>query len=107
MAIINARSPHYISITNASIAYATLDISIYDGNINGQPIVNYSLKKYIVGTNTTVSFEISELLKDFLDVEFNGNYNDSAENTGACKWVDTTIKAFNVSVILRKEVLFL
>ena len=97
MAIINARSPHYISITNASIAYATLDISIYDGNINGQPIVNYSLKKYIVGTNTKVSFEISELLKDFLDVEFNGNYNESAEANGACKWVDTTIKAFNVS----------
>ena len=99
MAIINARSPHYISITNASIAYATLDISIYDGNINGQPTVNYSLKKYIVGTNTTVSFEISELLKDFLDVEFNGNYNESAEANGACKWVDTTIKAFNVSAV--------
>ena len=32
MAIINARSPHFISVTDADLATATLDIEIYTGD---------------------------------------------------------------------------
>ena len=97
MAIINARSPYYVSITNTSIAYATLDIKIFNGDINDQATTNYSLKKHIVGSETKVSFEISELIRDFLDLQFDGDYSASATSDSSVKWVDTYLKAFNSS----------
>ena len=99
MAIINARSPYYVSITNAAISYATLDISIWSGSSATVATENtsYSLKKYIQGTLTKVSFEISQLVRDDLDVNFDGNYTTSATSDGGAKWVKTTIKAFNYS----------
>jgi hypothetical protein len=99
MAIINARSPYYVSITNAAISYATLDISIWSGSSATVATENtsYSLKKSIHTTETKVSFEISQLVRDDLDVNFDGNYTTSAESDGGAKWVKTTIKAFNSS----------
>ena len=97
MAIINARSPYYVSITNTSIAYATLDIKIFNGDISDQATTNYSLKKHIVGSETKVSFEISELIRDFLDLQFDGDYSASATSDSSVKWVDTYLKAFNSS----------
>ena len=99
MAIINARSPYYVSITNAAISYATLDISIWSGSSASVATENtsYSLKKYIQGTLTKVSFEISQLVRDDLDVNFDGNYTTSATSDGGAKWVKTTIKAFDSS----------
>jgi len=92
---INTRSPHFVSITNASISYATLDVFIWDGDKNATTTVKYSLKKYKVSNSTTVSFEISELIRDYLDVVFDGVYNTTFENI--CKWVKTDLKAFDVS----------
>ena len=99
MAIINARSPYYVSITNAAISYATLDISIWSGSSATVATENtsYSLKKSIHTTETKVSFEISQLVRDDLDVNFDGNYTTSATSDGAAKWVKTIIKAFNSS----------
>ena len=99
MAIINARSPYYVSITNAAISYATLDISIWSGSSATVATENtsYSLKKSIHTTETKVSFEISQLVRDDLDVNFDGNYTTSAESDGGAKWVKTIIKAFNSS----------
>ena len=97
MAIINARSPYYVSITDNAIAYATLEISIWSGNKTASVPIDYTLKKYIHTTETKVSFEISELVRDNLDVNFDGNYTTSAESDGGAKWVKTTIKAFNSS----------
>ena len=99
MAIINARSPYYVSITNNTISYATLEIYIWIGDkITDVPLTaQYSLKKYIQGTLTKVSFEISQLVRDDLDMLFNGDYDTSATSDGGAKWVKTTIKAFNSS----------
>ena len=50
MAIINVRSPHFISVSIANLATATLDIEIYTGNettgYSGTP--TYSLSKQII-----------------------------------------------------------
>ena len=99
MAIINARSPYYVSITNAAISYATLDISIWSGSSATVATENtsYSLRKSIHTTETKVSFEISQLVRDDLDVNFDGNYTTSATSDGGAKWVKTIIKAFNSS----------
>jgi hypothetical protein len=95
MAIINARSPYYVSVTNASIAYATLDVYIWTGDKSASVPIDYSLKKNKHTTETKISFEIAELIRDDLDVPFDGNYTTSSTSDGATKWVKTIIKAFN------------
>mgnify|MGYP006124033269 FL=1 len=99
MAIINSRSPYYASITDANISYATLDIFIWSGSSATVATENttYSLRKSIHTTETKVSFEIAELIRDDLDVSFNGDYSASATSDGGAKWVKTIIKAFNSS----------
>ena len=50
MAIINTRSPYFVSVTNASLAYATLDIEVYSGDKNTgyTGTSQYSLQKKII-----------------------------------------------------------
>ncbi len=93
MAIINARSPYFISVTDTDLATATLDIEIYTGDkttgYTGTP--TYSLSKQIILTTTQISFEIAELIRDYLDASFNGDYDTAAE--GSAKWVRTILTA--------------
>ena len=99
MAIINARSPYYVSITDNAISYATLEIYIWSGDkITDVPLTaQYSLKKYIQGTQTKVSFEIAELVRDDLDMLFDGDYDTSATSDGNAKWVKTILKALDTN----------
>jgi hypothetical protein len=95
MGIINTRSPHFLSVSNADLATATLDIEIYTGDettgYSGTP--QYNLSKKIILNTTKISFEISELIRDYIDLSFNGDYDGFAEQS--CKWVRTTLTAFD------------
>ena len=96
MAIINTRSPYFVSVTNASLAYATLDIEVYSGDKNTDytGTSQYSLQKKIILNQTIVSFEISELIRDYLSMEFDGTYYNSDEDY-TCRWVRKTLTAFD------------
>ena len=98
MAIINTRSPFFVSITDSSISYATLDIEIYTGDktsdFTGTP--DYELKKTKIGSNTTITFEIAELIRDFLEIVFNGSYSSTNENY-VSKWVRTVITSYDAT----------
>ena len=96
MGIINTRSQYFLSVSDADLATATLDIEIYTGDettgYSGTP--QYSLSKKIILNTTKISFEISELIRDYLDITFeDGDYEASAESF--CKWVRTTLTAFD------------
>ena len=90
MAIINARSPKFVSISNASISYAVLKLYIWDGletSVPATPI--YEIKKSVITGGVKVAFEISELIRDQIDILFDGNYN------GQAVWVRVFQTAYN------------
>ena len=96
MAIINARSPYFVRTAISNIAYATLDIEIYTGNKNtgytGTP--QYSLRKQILPNATGINFEISELIRDYLDMRFFGLYYYS-DSYHSCYWVRIVKTSFD------------
>ena len=99
MAIINTRSPHFESISYANTSYGILNIYIWTGSKSNQygdvpTNPTYTLRKSAitpVSGNPSVSFETSELIRDFLDTAFDGDYS------GQGVWVKHVITAYNVS----------
>jgi hypothetical protein len=92
---INARSPHFVSIDNAALSYAEMDIFIWQGVIgDNDGVAKYQLRKSRIGSSTKVSFEIAELIRDYLDITFNGSYNNQI---GKCVHVKVDLVAYNSS----------
>lgn len=75
---IKVRSPYYLKYTDSSLSYVELKLRIYSGSqtsgVSGTP--KYTLKKYVRGSDTYVVFEISELIRDYIEVEFDGTHNN-------------------------------
>ena len=88
---INLRSPYYISTSITDTSYATLDITIWSGSVTSPPASQYSLRKSVVGSSVIVLFEISELVRDYLDITFDGDY------TGQSVWVKTVHTVYDSS----------
>lgn len=90
---INVRSPFYIKVSNASLASATMELYIYTGILttNKPATPQYTITKNEIATNNYVVFEISELVRDYLDIEFNGEYDSQTV------WVESDIELFNSS----------
>jgi hypothetical protein len=87
MAIINVRSPKYVSIDDSSLSYAILKLYIWNGSSSSQPSTEtYNIRKSGV---QIVFFEIAELIRDYLDTTFDGNYN------GQAVWVSTSLRAYD------------
>jgi hypothetical protein len=88
------RSPSFESVSASGLSYGILRIYIWTGNKNTPPPVTYTLRKSATTPatgNPRVSFEISELIRDYLDTEFDGNY------TGQGVWVGIALDGYNSS----------
>lgn len=87
---INVRSPYYVKVSNGSLASATLSLYIYTGTFTtdkGTP--KYTISKNEIGTNNYIVFEIAELVRDYLDIEFDGEYDSQTV------WVEADIEMFD------------
>jgi len=68
----------------AELTKAELKLYIYGGNINSVPEnPEYTLTKTKLSGDDTITFEVSELIKDYVEIKFDGNY-EGIEQT---KWV--------------------
>ena len=76
MAKINTRSPYFLTYVDADITSAVLDLYIYTGvSVDTMDEVMYSLETEAF--NGSVSFEISQLISDHLEVAFNGSFGSN------------------------------
>ena len=76
--IINTRSPFYIKVSDSSLATATLELYIYEGAKDVTPDaadLKYTITKSELENNNQVVFEISELIRDYIDVKYDGEYD--------------------------------
>lgn len=77
---INLRSPYYIKVSQTGLTSATLSLYIYTGTFTANGSVaagtlRYSITKKPLGTNAFVVYEVSELIRDYLEIEFDGSYD--------------------------------
>ena len=76
---INLRSPFYVKVKQTGLTSVRLDLHVYTGTFVSNANVPDSTKRYQItkepiGTNDFVVFELSELIKDYLEIEFDGQY---------------------------------
>ena len=79
MTKINARSPFYIKVEKTSMTSVELKLYIYTGTFTANASVSSGTLRYTI-TKTPLSgkdyvvYEVSELIRDYLDIEFDGSY---------------------------------
>lgn len=83
MSKINVRSPYYIYITEANLDSVKLELYVYTGTQGTRGAIDYTINSTAVGDKIT--FEISELVRDYIENTFDGSYTSSAV------WVDYQI----------------
>jgi len=91
--IINTRSPFYRKISNASLSSVKLELYIFKGTYSSSLATanrRYTLKKDAIGNNTYVTFELSKLIRDYMETEYNNYSTDSL-------WVQAAIVIYNAS----------
>ena len=89
---INLRSPYFTGTIQPNASYSILGLKIWSGSVTSVPSTeNYNLRKSAVGTGTEIFFELSELIKDYIDITFNGDYN------GQAVWFKTNQTVYNAS----------
>tara|TARA_R100000773_G_scaffold44542_1_gene46131 strand:+ start:1279 stop:2415 length:1137 start_codon:yes stop_codon:yes gene_type:complete len=97
--IIRTRSPFFIRTpqeTSSSLSYFQITISIFSGlSTSSTPCddlsVSYQLQKKPLGTEGSVSVDISEIVNDQIEQIFTGTY--SASSAKASVWVTVTTSA--------------
>lgn len=86
---INVRSPFYIKAEPASgtLSSAQMELFIYTGvfTTNKPASAQYTITKSPIGSNNYVAFEVAELVRDYLDIEFDGEYDSQTV------WVESDI----------------
>jgi hypothetical protein len=85
MVKINVRSPYNINISETDLTSASIDIYIYTGTQGVDRAGNLKYTLNSTAYNEEVTFEISELVRDYLDITFDGSY------TSQMVWVDYQI----------------
>lgn len=73
----------------ANLTKAELKLYVWRGDLNGRPEnPQYTLTKSIIPGEESIVFEISELIKDFVTIEFDGDYRSLVQTSWA-EWVIT------------------
>ena len=89
--LINTRSPFYIKVYHADLFEAKLELYVYEGVKDTSPDASdlrYTIVKEELGGNNYVVFEISELIRDYIETKYDGEYDSYAI------WANAAITAF-------------
>ena len=75
-----------------SLKSVVVDLYVWDGTISDQPVSPaYTINKSVISGQTNITLEIAELVRDFLTITFNDDYNSIA------RYVRTVVNSFDDS----------
>ena len=75
-----------------SLKRVVVDLYVWDGTISDQPVSPaYTINKSVISGQTNITLEIAELVRDFLTITFNDDYNSIA------RYVRTVVNSFDDS----------
>lgn len=71
-----------------ALGSVTLKLYIYTGTVGSyaESDLKYTINKERIGTDTNIVLEIGELVRDYIEVDFNNDYNSTA------KWVTAVVQ---------------
>ena len=75
-----------------SLKSVVVDLYVWDGTISDQPVTPaYTINKSVISGQTNITLEIAELVRDFITITFNDDYNSIA------RYVRTVVSSFDDS----------
>jgi hypothetical protein len=92
--LINTRSPFFIKVSDSTLDTAKLELYIYEGVYDSSPDaadLKYTIEKSELEGNNIIVFEISELVRDYIETKYDGEYDSYTV------WVNPAITATNES----------
>lgn len=96
MAIINTRSPFYKTKTSTGVSYGIMELYIWKGIKTSPPVdPTYTVRKSVLNGSNSYNFEYAELVRDELNIFFDGTY-DNAFST-ASVWVKAVLTSYDSS----------
>jgi hypothetical protein len=107
MSKINVRSPYFVNLSTTNLVSAKLEIRIYVGAAEttwlGSP--QYTLTSTAI--NEKVSFEIAELIKDYIPAAFNGVYPNDLDATEdyTTMYVDYRVHFMDMDILKKAQTL--
>ena len=105
--IIRTRSPFFIRTpqeTSSLLNYFQINIQVHGGQSGSSEICDdlyaaYQLQKTPLGSETSVSFDISEIVNDNIQQIFTGTYSDSSAKSSIWVVVQTSARQIDGSII--------
>lgn len=100
---INVRSPFYLKVSQTNIATATLNLYIYTGTFVANASVanpKYTITKDVL-TSGFIVFEVAELIRDYLEIEFDGTYSSQVVWVNAV--ISTTVSSGSASATVSPD----
>ena len=92
---INVRSPYYVSSSHPSLSSVVIEIFVY--SISKPATPQYTIKKYAISGSTNITFDISNLVLDYIDTSMMTNAGATTLYAGSSMWVDVDIDLLNSS----------
>ncbi len=75
-----------------SLKSVVVDLYVWDGTVSDQPVSPaYTINKSVISGQTNITLEIAELVRDFITITFNDDYNSIA------RYVRTVVSSFDDS----------
>lgn len=90
---IGVRSPYFISETSSGAAYGILEITI-------NSTLRYTIRKDVIPNTTRVTFEVSELIRDYIEPVYDGSLSLSDPNPAT---VSMTLDTYQSSAVFVEE----
>lgn len=95
----NVRSPYYIKFTDTNLTKVSIDLFVYEGEVNTDKGTRvYTLESDVIQGTDYVVFEVSDFVRDYISHDFTGSAYDTTPY-----WFTVDATLYNGEAVIRNE----